>query len=241
MNMKKFKNKWPLKFLYITLAVSIYCCLNLPPARVYSQSYYDERLENIAADSSTLNAEQKNNFNYDNQNQSSNKNKNKEIENEDTSLTPEGIMKTVNLSYSELVNFLKNLKNHKQKVSKIEVTFSDSENILLNYILKEVSEAQFELLIKRVEKILNLPVRWIKNNSDIENHAVLTGFVVDSSKKEFELKGITLKHRHIFNELFPILETVKGIENPFFREGNYSDYTNNRRIMRFVVSVQWNE
>lgn len=50
--------------------------------------------------------------------------------------------------------------------------------------------------------------------------------------------GWTPKSSRIFSELFPALKKIPGIEEPFFREGNYRDSPQGR-IMRFEVTTRF--
>ncbi|MFZ2960818.1 MAG: hypothetical protein WA705_28405 [Candidatus Ozemobacteraceae bacterium] len=57
-----------------------------------------------------------------------------------------------------------------------------------------------------------------------------------SSEGKIVIRGLTAKSGRIFSELFPALQRIPGISEPFFSEGNYRDSPFGR-LMKFTVTA----
>ncbi|MBF0498778.1 MAG: hypothetical protein HQM09_01485 [Candidatus Riflebacteria bacterium] len=57
-----------------------------------------------------------------------------------------------------------------------------------------------------------------------------------SMEGQIQIRGVTAKSGRIFSELFPSLQRIPGISEPFFREGNYRDSPYGR-LMKFSITA----
>lgn len=70
-----------------------------------------------------------------------------------------------------------------------------------------------------------------------ENMAVVTTVETDFGSS-ITLQGLTLKSSLIFSHLFPMIERIGDLRDPWFSRGSYTD-TESGRVMDFTVLCQW--
>ena len=66
---------------------------------------------------------------------------------------------------------------------------------------------------------------------------VVTSVETDFSDK-ISILGQTRRSGLIFTHLFPMIERIEGLSNPFFARGTYSD-SSDGRIMNYTVNCTW--
>ncbi|HNW34768.1 MAG TPA: hypothetical protein PKM25_07550, partial [Candidatus Ozemobacteraceae bacterium] len=91
-------------------------------------------------------------------------------------------------------------------------------------------------MLNTVRALIGAPLFWNRPESDLAGGLIVTGLKMDDPER-FAVMGMTLKSRLIFSDLFPALEKIPGVTEPFFRQGSYSDH-NAGRLMNFEVTAR---
>ncbi len=91
------------------------------------------------------------------------------------------------------------------------------------------------LEIYRLMKTVFSVLPWNQPDSALEKGYILTSVKIPATG-DLEFKGITLKNKYIFSLFFPSLKLIRGIGEPFFTEGKYSDHVMGR-LMTFKVTA----
>lgn len=103
-------------------------------------------------------------------------------------------------------------------------------------ILASQDHPESAAILGNARALVSAALPWNRPESDLGNSLIVTGLKVDSPDR-FAVTGLTLKSRLIFSDLFPALEKIPGVIDPFFEKGSYSDHKAGR-LMRFEVTAR---
>lgn len=92
-------------------------------------------------------------------------------------------------------------------------------------------------LFSKLQQLIQPGVLFWKKDAVPEDSAVVTG-IETSFNSKIMINGVTRKSSLIFSQLFPMIERVNLIKNPFFSRGTYSD-TEDGRVMNFIIDCDW--
>ncbi len=155
----------------------------------------------------------------------------------DTTVTQAGPQTSVRVEFSEIPALLERLRAEGKGVVQISLDCRPPDRPVLSYIVRDGRPEVTARVLRQATILTRLALPWNRPLADAERGLVLHGFTLDASD-ELVVRGATMKSRLIFTELFPKLQTIPGIDTPFFREGKYSDHAGGR-LMRFVVTARW--
>lgn len=91
-------------------------------------------------------------------------------------------------------------------------------------------------IIATADTLVRASLPWNRSEQELENGVIVTGVSVDQPER-FAVTGLTLKSRLIFSELFPALQKIPGVIEPFFEQGRYRDHKAGR-LMIFTVTAR---
>ncbi len=92
-------------------------------------------------------------------------------------------------------------------------------------------------LFSKLQQLIQPGVLFWKKDAIPEDSAVVTG-IETNFNSNIIISGVTRKSSLIFSQLFPMIERVSIIKNPFFSRGTYSD-SEDGRVMNFIINCDW--
>jgi|GEM_PF-3432052 len=107
------------------------------------------------------------------------------------------------------------------------------------FVITEGVAKNSDTILSLAKIILEARLPWNLPDEALDQGLIVQGLAIHANLDVF-VYGITLKNKYIFSNLFPMLNSIKGINAPFFREGKYSDHPKGR-LMAFEVSVKWQD
>lgn len=103
-------------------------------------------------------------------------------------------------------------------------------------VLAERDSPDSAAIIAAANTLVCAALPWNRPEQDLETGLIVTGVTVEQPDR-FAVTGLTLKSRLIFSDLFPALQKIPGVIEPFFETGRYRDHKAGR-LMFFTVTAR---
>ncbi|HOY68373.1 MAG TPA: hypothetical protein PLP29_15940 [Candidatus Ozemobacteraceae bacterium] len=123
-----------------------------------------------------------------------------------------------------------------KRLLSLAVDCRPGERCKTTLMLAPEERAEARALLETARVLLAAKLPWNLPESELANGVLVTGLRVDEPER-FAILGQTLRSRKIFSDLFPALAAIPGVEEPFFRQGSYTDHKAGR-LMKFEVTAR---
>ncbi len=143
---------------------------------------------------------------------------------------------TVSATFEDVASILQTSESHGWYVSYVAINARDDGKVALIFQAQTANKGagnKFE----KLQRLLHPGIFSWKKGAIPANSPVVTALETDFSTK-IAVKGATRSSSHIFSQLFPLIERIQELRNPFFSRGTYSD-TPDGRIMEFQIDCGW--
>ncbi len=122
------------------------------------------------------------------------------------------------------------------RVRSLSVDCSPGSRCKATLVLSEGSSPDSAAIIAMADTLVRASLPWNRPEQDLEKGLIVTGVTVEQPDR-FVVTGLTLKSRLIFSDLFPALQNIPGVMEPFFERGSYRDHKAGR-LMHFTVTAR---
>ncbi len=144
---------------------------------------------------------------------------------------------TVSAGFEDVISILQASENQEWFVSYIVINARDDGKVALIFQAQANKNKSAGRKFEKLQNLLSPGVFAWKSGRIPDDSPVVTALETDFSTK-ITIKGATRSSSHIFSQLFPQIERIRELRNPFFSRGTYSD-TSDGRIMEFQIDCGW--
>jgi len=143
---------------------------------------------------------------------------------------------TVSADFSDVISILQTTTANDWFVNFVSISSRNDGKaaIIFRATSQRNNSSQF---FTRLQQLIQPGVLIWKKDSIPDNSALVTSIETSFDSKVM-ICGVTRKSSLIFSHVFPMIERIGIIRNPFFSRGTYSD-TEDGRIMNFIVDCDW--
>lgn len=143
---------------------------------------------------------------------------------------------TVSADFSDVISILQTTLSNDWFVNFISISSRNDGKaaIIFRATSQRNNSSQY---FTKLQQLIQPGVLIWKTDTIPENSALITSIETKFDSKVM-VCGVTRKSSLIFSHVFPMIERIGVISNPFFSRGTYSD-TENGRIMNFIVDCDW--
>ena len=143
---------------------------------------------------------------------------------------------TVSASFEDVISILQTSEGLGWYVSHVTVNARDDGKVALIF-KAQTKNRKAGNKFEKLQRLLQPGVFSWKSGNVPSDSTVITALETDFSDK-IAIKGATKSSSLIFAQLFPLIERIQELRNPFFSRGTYSD-TPDGRIMAFQIDCGW--
>lgn len=139
--------------------------------------------------------------------------------------------------FSEATKLLEKLRGeYGRRIRSLSVDCPPGSRCRTTLVLSEGDAPDSAAIIATVDTLVRASLPWNRPEQELEKGLIVTGVAADQPER-FSMTGLTLKSRLIFSDLFPALQKIPGVIEPFFERGSYRDHKAGR-LMSFIVTAR---
>lgn len=139
--------------------------------------------------------------------------------------------------FSETTKLFEKLRGeYGKRIRSLSIDCPPGSRCRTTLILSESDSPDSAAIIATADTLVRASLPWNRPEQELEKGLIVTGVAVERPDR-FAMTGLTLKSRLIFSDLFPALQKIPGVIDPFFERGSYRDHMAGR-LMSFSVTAR---